>query len=391
MMGRLAQFLHGERLIFLSGPYGTQVAERVARDKVERPQKASNIPDNKHLGAACSALLTEEGQVYLGEIASDYLESIPIERPMVLVTPSFRLAKQALEAAASVRGVNPNLPRMGLELCLDSINLCLERPKVRPNTNTLLAMSIGPPFDCYRGEDTPPDVANKYLPQVFAAVRFGTKLDYLMFETVPSFGAAYGAVQAFNEAHQELNIPRSLDNFQRIGTIQYMGDVLAVVTRSINKSIVNMICLGYDPATRTFSPIKTNLDYVVSLCLEQDVTLNGMPLDSAIQEIFAKSEAEGQIQPVGICINCNSPDVTEEALTSLSRENLRRIVGIHPNASFERNPRNYADMTKNQAIPVEDYVRRVKEMVKTFSLKIVGGCCGTNEVTMRELNAALAR
>ncbi|MBI2654958.1 homocysteine S-methyltransferase family protein [Candidatus Woesearchaeota archaeon] len=389
-MGRLAQLLRGEKLIFLSGPYGTQVAERVARDKVERPQRATNIPDHRHIGAACSALLTDEGQAYLREIASDYMKSVPMEQHMVLVTPSFRLAKQTLEAAASVRGVDPNLPKMGLELCLDSINLCLEeKPQIRPHATTLLAMSIGPPFDCYRGEDTPPDVDNKYLPQVFVAVRFSyNKLDYLMFETVPSLSAALGAVNAFNQAHQGLNIPESLGNFQRVGTIQYLGNTLANV-KLLHRDAALMLCPTYRPNTRSFEPMHPYMDYVISLCLEQDGTLNGVPLDSAIQEIFAKSE--GQIQPLGIGINCNSPDVTEEALSSLSPESLRRVIGIHPNASSERNPRNYANMTQLQQIKVDEYVRIVKGLVERFNLKIVGGCCGTNEVTMRELHTALAR
>ena len=185
-MDKLCDLLGSEEIIFISGPFGTEVAERVARDIVERPQKASSVPNNKYIGQGCSALLTPEGHVYLSELASDYLNSVPKDQALVIVTPSFRLAKQTLEAAASVRGVDPQLPAMGLELCLDSVNIIQQAVKssARLRDNTLVAMSIGPPFDCYKGEDTPLDVDNKYLPQTFAAIRFGHSLDYLMFEIV---------------------------------------------------------------------------------------------------------------------------------------------------------------------------------------------------------------
>ncbi|MBI1936427.1 homocysteine S-methyltransferase family protein [Candidatus Woesearchaeota archaeon] len=388
-MGRLEEFLKTRKRIILSGPYGTRVAERVARDKVKRPQKATNVSENKFIGAACSALLTEEGQEYLREIASDYLNSVPKEHPLILVTPSFRLAKQTLESAASVSGADPNLPRRGLELCIDSLRICQEaiNSSGRSRENTLLAMSIGPPFDCYRGKDTFPDIDNKYLPQTFAAIRFGRGLDYLMFETVPSLLAAHGVAIAFNKAHQELNIPERLGSFQRMGTIHYLGNVLPIIGKFLGEDALTKLCPSYNPKTDTFAAVEPEKDYVISLCLDKNGCIYpNMSLDLAIRDIYAKSR--GNKQPVGIGINCNSLEVTEAALSRLSAKSLGKVIGIHPNASSENDPENYERMTKQQAIPTDEFVEAVTRLADRYGLHIIGGCCGTNEITMRGLAQA---
>ncbi|MBI2142320.1 homocysteine S-methyltransferase family protein, partial [Candidatus Woesearchaeota archaeon] len=388
-MVKLSDLIEGGQTIIISGPYGTEIAERVGRDTTERPQKASGVPTNKYIGAGCSALLTPEGHAYVHDVALDYLRSVPKSQPLVLVTDSFRLAKQTLEAAATVRGVNPNLPSMGLELCLDSVELATEAVEKsgRSRQNTAIAMSIGTPFDCYKGEDTPADIDNKYLPQTFAAVRFGHEVDfaavrfghevdYLMFETVPSLAAAVGAAKAFKQAHEGLNIPDSKANFTKMGTITYLGDLLEKAIR-FGDGAVQKLAPSYDPSTQTFSSIKPEKEYVISLCLEADSSLNGRKLNEAIDDLYRLIEKEGLYEPVGLGINCNSPEVTRNALSSLSPINKTRVIAVHANASSENNPRRYAEMTRQQAIPTLDFAGQVATLVTEYGLKIVGGCCGT--------------
>lgn len=374
----------GRGPIIISGPYGTEIAERMAEDTASNPQKASGVPNNKYMGAGCSALLTPEGQEYVREVALDYLSSLPKDQASILVTDSFRLEKQILEAAATIRGFDPQLPSMGLELCLDSIDLAREaiERSGRSRDNTVIAMSIGPPFDCYKGEATPSDINSKYLPQTFAAVRFGSELDYLMFETVPSLRAAIGAAEAFKQAHAALGIDESKSNFARMGTITYMG---AFLRNAIRFGSVARLVPSYDPTTNTFREIQPEKEYVISLCLEADGTLNGVGLNNAITTLYSMIEQENLYTPIGLGINCNSPAVTRRALQSLSPENRKRIIGIYPNASSEANPRNYASMTHLQAIPRGDFARQVGNLVTDYNLKIVGGCCGTDSETMSAL------
>jgi len=47
-------------------------------------------------------------------------------------------------------------------------------------------------------------------------------------------------------------------------------------------------------------------------------------------------------------------------------------------------------MTHQQAIPVEKFVEAVARMTAQYNLKIIGGCCGTNPETMKELGKILA-
>ncbi len=401
-MGKLTELLgrlEPPQRIILSGPYGTEVAERMAKDMADRPQMATGVLVNPFIGHGCSALFTNEGREYLRNIAHDYLTSVPSEQVLILVTPTFRIQKQILETATFIKGVDPTLPRIGLELCLDAIELCLDtmHSSGRSRDNTLLAMSIGPPIDCYRGEDTPPDIYNKTLPQTFAAIRFGHELDYIMFETVPSLNAAIGAARAFKKAHDELDVPERLDRRQRVGTLEYMRRILPFEAK-VQRSYATDLCPSYDPTTQRFAAIEPEKDYVISFCLEKDCTIqvgnerhHTMPLNVAISKLYATIKREKLYAPAGLKINCNSPKVEEEALSSLSPQNLRRLIGIHPNASSERDPRKYGQMTRAQAIEIKDYAAAVKELAERFNLRIVGGCCGTNERTMKALYRALSR
>jgi len=406
-MGRLARALSRGQRFVLSGPYGTEVAERLARDTFERPQKIVGVSVNPHIGAGCSALLTPQGKIYLHEVASDYIGSTSRGQNLVVVTPTFRLAKQTLEAAAKVRGWDPRLPALGLELCLDALQVAGDAisNSSRERRNTLIAMSVGPPFECYQGEKTPRDVDGKYLPQVFAAVRFGNPfayhtLDYLMFETVPSLKAAKGAARAFARAHQELDIDASKANFENMGTIEYIDSLLSRA-RFFGPAAPVDIAPSYDRETGKFPKIDPVIDYVISFCLDKDGKVTDgpprnlqpprqIPLNDAIEQMYETIEKESLVPPAGIGINCNSPRVTEMALASLSPENARRVIGIHPNASSVDDPREYSHMTHQQAIPVEKFVEAVARMTAQYNLKIIGGCCGTNPETMKELGKILA-
>ncbi|MFA6888250.1 MAG: homocysteine S-methyltransferase family protein [Candidatus Woesearchaeota archaeon] len=205
-----------------------------------------------------------------------------------------------------------------------------------------------------------------------------------MFETVPSLNAAIGAARAFKQAHDELNIPESKSNFKRMGTITYLGDLLDKAA-FFGDDVIRRFVPSYDSSTKIFSSITPQKEYVISLCLEADGTLNGKNLNEAIDELYQTIEREKLYMPVGLGINCNSPQVTRDALNSLSEPNRKRVIGIHPNASSEDNPRHYADMTCQQAIPVQDFATQVVALVQDYDLKVVGGCCGTNAHTMTEL------
>ncbi|MBI2558100.1 homocysteine S-methyltransferase family protein [Candidatus Woesearchaeota archaeon] len=393
-MGRLEEILNSGKTIFLSGPYGTEVMRRFGLDITKNQQALRNVPTNYHLGADGSALLTPQGREYLRQIALDYLDSVPSEETMVLVTPSFRLSYPNLHAASLEKAFNSALAGMGLDLCLDSINACkdaLQQSK-RHHENTFLSMTIGPPFDCYRGEDTPIDVDNRYLPQTFAAVRFGKEVDYIMFETVPSLKGALGAAKAFKTAHESLNISERIKYRQKAETVEYLGNTLDVSLR--NKFNTDLVCPSYDIKSHTFSAIHPSKGYLIYFCVDEDGNLTEkdehdkivkIPFEDAVYQLYEKIDRQRLYSPIGIGISCNSPQLTGEVLGSLSSGTVKKIVGIHPNASSERNPKKYGELKKLQAIPAGEYVKLVSAITRGFNINIVGGCCATNQYTLKKL------
>src|SRR3989338_884287 len=390
-MGRLEELLKSGQMVVLSGPYGTEVTRRLAEDISRNQQKLADVPFNRLLGPDGSALLTDEGKVYLHSIANDYANSAPPEQPLIMMTPSFRLSHKFLYAASTSRVFDSSLPTRGLQLCQDATEICLDAIKSagRDYKTTLVAISIWPPFECYAGEKTPRDVDALYLPQVLAIVRFGSMVDYLLFETVPSLRAAKGVARAFKQSHEEIDTNGNTENLHRIETIAYLGDILSDISR--NRRRFDDVPHNYNPKKKAFLPIIPAKDYVISFCLEEDATLNGVELNKAINELYQSIEKEKLYKPLGLGINCNSVEVTLEALSSLSPENVQRLVSIHPNASPERNPRKYGLMTENRAIPLGLYVSAVDDMVKRFDLRIYGGCCATDHKTMKGLIESIGK
>ena len=125
---------------------------------------------------------------------------------------------------------------------------------------------------------------------------------------------------------------------------------------------------------------------MIYFCVERDGTLNGIPVTDEISRLYETITREKLIGPAGIGFNCNSPNLTGEVLSSLPADIRRMVLGIHPNASSERDPRQYAKMTDLHAIPEQEYVSILAGLQREFNIPIIGGCCGTNHETMRQLS-----
>lgn len=130
----------------------------------------------------------------------------------------------------------------------------------------------------------------------------------------------------------------------------------------------------------------TGLPYVVSVVIRCDGSLlDGTPLAEVIEQI------DGSVmpRPAYHAVNCVHPSVLQKALQS--DERLRRLAGVRllgfkANAS-RRPPKELENLDHLEAESPERLADEVVALRDAFGLKVLGGCCGTDD---RHI-AALAR
>lgn len=108
------------------------------------------------------------------------------------------------------------------------------------------------------------------------------------------------------------------------------------------------------------------------------VLLDGTPLEDAVVEI----DAEFSPPPAGFSINCVHPEVARQALSRLSEDTRRRIIAFQGNTSA-RPPEELDGLSKIDRGEAEPFARSVALLMRESSVRIVGGCCGTDRTHMR--------
>jgi len=389
----------------ISGPYSTVIDAIIAKETLEGNQFDTGVLKIPGLSEGASAaiqdlrkerrdaILGEPGKstTYVEPVTQKYVTSINRSRPLALVTNTWRIDYEHLRIAGQ---------RLGADLVSDGTELMLYATKIarrvmeqeRDNENTILMASISPPCDSYKGENTQWNVADLYAPQVFAAVRFSPAADCLLFETIPSYMAALGAMRAFNTVHEEFNIADHLDESTSLNPVTvYWGDTLS---KSIQYNKTSEEVPTYDKGR--FTRINPKQSYILSFCLDKDGKVHpgrkseAISLGKVIDDLYKKAESEGLTPPSGIGINCNSPAVTFAALKNLTHTQLDKIISIHPNASDNDDPRTYHLLHRGTAIEDQEFVPLLARMQREFNVQFVGGCCGSTPATMSILSGYLS-
>lgn len=108
------------------------------------------------------------------------------------------------------------------------------------------------------------------------------------------------------------------------------------------------------------------------------VLLDGTPLGDAIATIDDSLAAP----PVGYSVNCVHPDIARRALATLPDSARRRVVLFQGNASA-RTPEELDNLPDVDADDPESFAASVLALTRESSVRIVGGCCGTDERHMR--------
>lgn len=134
----------------------------------------------------------------------------------------------------------------------------------------------------------------------------------------------------------------------------------------------------------------TGLPYIISFTLlKTGVLPDGTPLHAAIREIDA---AVGH-EPVCFMTNCVHPDTVSEALsqafnkTTLVRERFR---GIQANAS-PLSPEELDNAAGLRQDSPQSLAEALTKLSRAMNLKIIGGCCGTDEHSLTAMAEALIK
>jgi homocysteine S-methyltransferase len=129
--------------------------------------------------------------------------------------------------------------------------------------------------------------------------------------------------------------------------------------------------------------IATGVPAIVSFCINREGrVLDGCPLDEAITRI--DETTDGTL--TGYMVNCSHP-------TFLHPENmkaaaLRRLIGFDANAS-SMDHQDLEGSTVTRQDSREDWVEEMLKLNRHHGVKILGGCCGTDDSYLRGLVTGL--
>jgi S-methylmethionine-dependent homocysteine/selenocysteine methylase len=123
---------------------------------------------------------------------------------------------------------------------------------------------------------------------------------------------------------------------------------------------------------------RTGVPYVVSVVIKADGSLlDGTPLAEVIERI----DGSATPRPAYYAVNCVHPSVLREALRS--DERLRRLadgrlLGFKANAS-RRPPKELEKLDHLESETPERLADEIVSLRDEFGLKVLGGCCGTDD------------
>ena len=133
----------------------------------------------------------------------------------------------------------------------------------------------------------------------------------------------------------------------------------------------------------------TDTPYIISFIARPEGTLlDGTPLKDALAEIDGTADPK----PMAYMINCTHSSFAERALMheSNSSDMVRdRMIGLFANTAA-LSPEDLNNSTDLVEEDPETFGRSVAKLNRTIGLKILGGCCGTDNRHIRALAKNLA-
>lgn len=129
---------------------------------------------------------------------------------------------------------------------------------------------------------------------------------------------------------------------------------------------------------------ETNIPYIISFTIQEDGKLiDGHTIDLAIRSI----DDSVSVKPMGYMTNCVHPAILHKALSyHFNRtETVRtRFIGIQANTSALPYGELDGAIDLKESSPI-DWAEDMIRLKTDYSLKVFGGCCGTNNRHMEEI------
>ncbi len=129
---------------------------------------------------------------------------------------------------------------------------------------------------------------------------------------------------------------------------------------------------------------RTGLPYILSFIIEADGTvLDGTPLCEAV----ARIDRDVAPAPAAYFVNCVHPDVLRAAL---ERAASHRVTGFQGNTSRLK-PLERDGLPQLDAEDPEAFAAAMLDLHRSFGIRVLGGCCGTDAAHIGAIAAALSR
>lgn len=121
----------------------------------------------------------------------------------------------------------------------------------------------------------------------------------------------------------------------------------------------------------------TNKPYIMSFVIRDNGTLlDGTSIHAAIKLI----DSEVEPKPIGYTINCVHPTIFNKALLNPINSSLdvKRMFGLMGNTST-KSPEELDNATCLETEEPEIWASKMVSLNEKFRIKVMGGCCGTNQ------------
>ena len=200
------------------------------------------------------------------------------------------------------------------------------------------------------------------------------KKDYYGYSQNIMIGGLLGCKGNAYSGEKILGIEESFI-FHKQQTVRFQKDKIDFLFAGIMPEINEAIGMAMAMA-------ETNIPYIISFMLRKDGRLlDGTALSDAIEVI------DKRVSPKPTCYmtNCIHPMNLIEALNNNKmRFQLKRFSGIQANASIL----SCEELESCNTLQKDDFTNIIEEMYflySHFDLKILGGCCGTNDEFIENL------
>ena len=131
----------------------------------------------------------------------------------------------------------------------------------------------------------------------------------------------------------------------------------------------------------------TGTPYVISFVVRRDGTLlDGTPLSPAIESIDGQTDPP----PAGYMLNCVHPAVFASAFKTLYGHAGGRMLGLQANTS-ELSPEELDGRESLDAEAPAGFAEKMVGLHRSLGIKLLGGCCGSDDSHIRKIAELLAR